>query len=750
MGAGDNVVYLETGRTSVKGLQLVDRLAAVTAAQLGSALRSALDEVDDALFARAERAGSNADQEIYFVAMRQVRLHRRDLERRFSDHVAARFAALTAVATPELREPAAEFDLALVDEAQVEEDVAVDTAAARVRGRHAPALAELVARLDRLVGERRVEDANSPLDPGVVVRGFRAALAGIDIDIQPRIILYKLFEKQLLLRYARLCQEANRLLADAGIPADLKAASTKTASDERRDSEAADGQAAGRELCSEGSDLVGTIAGIDETDILQTLELLIARAKQARAPVATRAMATAESGQIVHVLSSLQQQAAAASTGAAVDANRLKALINRGLARSGAPEHLGPAADDTIDIVSMLFDVILDDRRLHGSIRALISRLQIPVIKAALLDRSIFASRQHPVRQLINELAHAAIGWNEPEDPDGDPLYRKMSAVVSRVIDEFADDARVFETALQDFRLYLERERERARVIEDRTRQAAEGKARVDDAREQVQTEVEQRLSGWEPPPVIRSLLEEAWFKVLFITAVKEGPGSEAWRRQLRVMDQLVWSVAPKTDREQRRRMLAEMPELLHALREGLNGIMFNPFEMTRLFRELEAEHLKCLAELPVPAPEAQPPDMGRAPLLRDDPQPPAPLRPTDGDGVAGLGNAEAGAEAPPEDVPEHDELVQRLRELDLGTWFELQDAQGHETRAKLSARLNRGRRFVFVNRAGFKVADRGIATLLAELRDGRAAILDDNTLFDRALESVIGSLRDLRTGQDR
>ncbi|MBO1680858.1 DUF1631 family protein, partial [Bittarella massiliensis (ex Durand et al. 2017)] len=72
-------------------------------------------------------------------------------------------------------------------------------------------------------------------------------------------------------------------------------------------------------------------------------------------------------------------------------------------------------------------------------------------------------------------------------------------------------------------------------------------------------------------------------------------------------------------------------------------------------------------------------------------------------------------AEAPPEEVPEHDEFVQRLRELDLGTWFELQDAQGHETRAKLSARLNRGRRFVFVNRAGFKVADRGIATLLAE-----------------------------------
>ncbi len=752
MGTGDNVVYLETGRTSAKGAQLLEKLEAVAAAHLGTVLRAPLDEVDDALFARAERAGTNADQEIYFVAMRQVRLHRRAVERHFSDNVAASFAPLTTPVTHDSRESAPEAGLALMDEAVVEEGVAVDTAAGRVRGRHSLALAQLVTRLDHVVGERTVVAATNPLDPGVVATGFRSALGGLDIEIQPRIILYKLFEKQLLLRYARLCDEANRILSEAGVLPDLRGTG-------------ATARAPGGSISTESvqeppgnyDSGATTIAGVDEADILRTLESLIARVKQApaegMAPGATATGIAAEPVQVVHILSGLQQHAAAASTGASVDAARLKALINRGLLRNGAADQLGRTADDTIDIVSMLFDVILDDSRLHGSIKALIARLQIPVLKVALLDRGFFASRQHPARQLINDLAHAAIGWNEPEDPDGDPFYRKMAAVVDRVIDDFSDDARVFESALRDFRLHLERERERSRVIEDRTRQAAEGKARVEDAREQVQAEIEKRLSGWQPPAVIRKLLEEAWFKVLFITAVKEGPNGEAWERQLKVMDKLVWSVAPKTDREQRRRMLSEMPELLHALREGLNGIMFNPFEMTRLFRDLEAEHLKCLAEPPTPTTATHSVQAEATPLLREE---------TDGDGESGSSPEDArratpetvaaiAASAPPptDIVDDDDELVQRLRELDLGAWFELQDAQGHDTRAKLSARLNSGRRFIFVNRAGFKVADRSLAVLIEDLREGRASILDDNTLFDRALESVIGSLRDLRAGQN-
>ena len=92
---------------------------------------------------------------------------------------------------------------------------------------------------------------------------------------------------------------------------------------------------------------------------------------------------------------------------------------------------------------------------------------------------------------------------------------------------------------------------------------------------------------------------------------------------------------------------------------------------------------------------------------------------------------------------------LERLRGVELGTWFELHDSEGRELRAKLSARLNRGRRFIFVNRAGFKLADREAGPLAEDFVGGRVAILDDDTLFDRALESVVTSLREMRAGQE-
>ena len=47
--------------------------------QLGTFVEKMMDQVDDALFARAEKAESNTQQTHYFDAMREVRLKRADL-----------------------------------------------------------------------------------------------------------------------------------------------------------------------------------------------------------------------------------------------------------------------------------------------------------------------------------------------------------------------------------------------------------------------------------------------------------------------------------------------------------------------------------------------------------------------------------------------------------------------------------------------------------------------------------------------
>ena len=59
----------------------------------------------------------------------------------------------------------------------------------------------------------------------------------------------------------------------------------------------------------------------------------------------------------------------------------------------------------TIEMVAMLFDFIFDTKDLPDGIKALLARLQIPVLKAAMLDGAFFAKKSHPARLLVNELA---------------------------------------------------------------------------------------------------------------------------------------------------------------------------------------------------------------------------------------------------------------------------------------------------------------------------------------------------------
>ena len=53
--------------------------------------------------------------------------------------------------------------------------------------------------------------------------------------------------------------------------------------------------------------------------------------------------------------------------------------------------------------------------------------------------------------------------------------------------------------------------------------------------------------------------------------------------------------------------------------------------------------------------------------------------------------------------------------------------------------------KYIFVNRAGVKVVENNREGLAQAYRRGELSVLDEGRLFDRALESVIGNLREMR-----
>src|SRR6185436_7428524 len=114
-----------------------------------------------------------------------------------------------------------------------------------------------------------------------------------------------------------------------------------------------------------------------------------------------------------------------------------------------------------IDIVAMLFDQIFGDERVPDALKALIGRLQIPVVKVAVLDKKFFSKKSHPARRMLDTLGEFALGLDETFD-QASPLYKKLEDILQRVIEEFDDDLRVFESVQTDLLAVIRAENKRA------------------------------------------------------------------------------------------------------------------------------------------------------------------------------------------------------------------------------------------------------------------------------------------------
>src|SRR4029079_17327266 len=63
----------------------------------------------------------------------------------------------------------------------------------------------------------------------------------------------------------------------------------------------------------------------------------------------------------------------------------------------------------TLDIMSLVFDQLFDDPKVPVGVKGLIGRLQIPMLKVAIADKTFFSRKTHPARQLLDTLGDISL-----------------------------------------------------------------------------------------------------------------------------------------------------------------------------------------------------------------------------------------------------------------------------------------------------------------------------------------------------
>lgn len=765
-----NVVHLNKVATEQSPISPVGRLpVALTnvrdkaAQQLRKALQALFDNADDTLFEMADRATSNTEQNAFFETMRDLRLKRKNIERGFLHKVFESFNALNQY---EIGRPApldaVSFDsLALVQNDALEEAVALEAMVAKVMSRDGAALHHLTTRLNVMVS-KKLDDKTNPLGPTLLCEFFLDACSSLGVEIKVKLIILKLFEKYVLADLDQLYAEANQALVAAGVLPELRSAPQRR--NTSRPSTSA-GSVADEPPAQASADFADE--GVKE--VFGALQELLAQARGSVVPRRNRpADARPISSNDLMRLLSHMQQGVPVQAGDDFDLRaQLENLLVRASVKAGKVRVVGEVDEDVINLVSMLFEFILDDRTLPDSLKALIGRLQIPMLKVAVIDKTFFSRGSHPARRLLNEIASAALGWGEQDDTQRDSLYQKIEQVVQRLLNDFVDDPLIFSELLADFLAFTGDERRRSELLEQRTRDAEEGSARAALARREVEQALNQRLLGKTLPEVVVRLLQEAWSKVLMLTCLKHGVQSAEWQAALATMDDLVWSVEAHEDPEARMRLLELVPGLLKALREGMANAAFDPFSTSEFFSQLEALHVQAFQRfkraLPDPEPVVEQPaaldwvEQSQAgseidlPLLELPPESPA-VEPVEEpamvevvEEIVLLVPGEARMTEPEVSLADDDEALLQVDNLRVGSWVEFQEDEEHKLRCKLAAVIKPTGKYVFVNRTGMKVLEKTRMGLAVEFRRSAIRLLDDALLFDRALESVIGNLRKLK-----
>lgn len=649
-------------------------------------LKTFWEHLDNQLFELADSAGPTADQVAYFSAMRELRLQKRGVERRFFLQLEAGFVALDGAA-PLLQK------ISLVPPEAPELRTAVEWMLAQAHHTHADPLAHIGQRLSALV-PTKVYAKNNPIGPDALCESLDAACA--DLHFSPKVLLavYQQFDADVLQALTPVYAGTLQQLVAMQVQPVAHWVDPVTPS------------------------IPPPLAPAPANPFDAELALLLQDMAMGITPSAPAlSVPSLPLASLVEVLSMAQRQ-----SGACAGIADIYSMVEALGGQRGFQGQLSRMDSELLHLVNGLFDSLFNDRNLPSGIKQLLGRLQIPIMKVALVDKAFFTQKGHGARLLLNEFAMAGVSWNGAVD---DSLYQHMDALVQRVVLEFDADVSLFMQLWLDFSAFLEREKRRTALFERRLLDMEETLAHTDAVRIKVNAELGLRTQGFLVPQDMAVYIREVWAGVLLAAGLQQGVGGEEWQQHAQTLTDWVWSLQPPVTANDRAALIALVPPLLQRLRKGLDSIAFNPFHTAQFFDALENYHFAALGI-----------NQGDKPALES---PSAPLKtPVFGAALSPLPSEEPTAPSlGPTDIH-----WQQVASYTPGVWFDFLEANKPAMRCRLAAVIRSADKFIFVNRSGVKVCERSHAELAMALKQGQLVPLDNNRLFDRALEEVVSSLR--------
>ncbi|AKC86136.1 DUF1631 domain-containing protein [Pseudoxanthomonas suwonensis] len=747
-------------------LEAVNELAGQT---LTTSLNLALNEFERQLFKQADRARSSQHQSEHFAELQRLRQNRADVVPRYLAGLESSLARLREASEAEpAEEPAPDplqyQRLTLVEDTDLDRDIVLREIGRRETQRSGTPLLLLGQRFGVLAGRPAFDAERLPIGPYALCRVLRDAGEALHMSLDSQLLLYRMFERQVMERYGELVERLNVLLTHEGVLPGLVylpyrprtqgqsrtrgAAAGSAGAVSQRPLTGWHGQArpsawsgalmaglAARQAPAGGGEAPPTdgtattgeqgapvaVAEMPEQAVFSALQGMLSDHRGGGGAPGTGAQAPGvilPLDAVVNVLGTMQ--ALPTATRAPGRPRRTmddlrQAMLARVRESHGPEAGLSQEHSDTFELLGMLYHEI--GREVHEDAPAqdLLEKLQVPVVRAAVQDRSFFVRDQHPARELLNSVAESGATWLA--DDDADPqLVLRLEQAVDKVVEEYDGDETVFERANREVQEHYRTHAHKAEVSERRQVEAARGRDRLETAKRNATDAIAARLRGRKPPQFVQALLNQAWADVLTLTALRHGEESPEWREREEATERIV-EITCAAD-------APSDPELAGQIDTALRQVGYHEDEASAIARRLsrsDDDESTSRTELTAKL-------KARARL---------------GEGEHGEAKK---VKLPPRTTDEQ-ACYEHLRTLPFGTWFEFVfNQQGDVRRQRLSWYSPVTDNALFVNSRGHKVGEQSLDSLARLMAQGQARVVteDKGRLIDRAWQATLRALRGL------
>jgi hypothetical protein len=365
--------------------------------------------------------------------------------------------------------------------------------------------------------------------------------------------------------------------------------------------------------------------------------------------------------------------------------------------------------EDVLDLVALIFNEIERDELIQDSVKATVLKLEIPLAAASLGHYSIFTNRYSPARQLLDDLFATGMFLNADEHDDR-LTQQRIANTVKKMTQDNGFELSGWIAEADEFSSYLKKHKLRTRNIEENLKQSMRDQQALVSNKKIIAITIENSIKGKTLPTEIVKFLRDVWSDVLLAAYMCKVEYPEQWKKSVQAMDDLIVSVIPPANDNERKQILKFLPGLIAELRKGLKQISYDKSAQSRFFKDLAVWHI----------------------ILMDKKE----AKKTAGDNSANSATVVETDKIQAEAII--DDSTEQAKNIAVENWVAFTSESGKQWGKLL---WKDAEDMLFVGKNGVKILEIQEHELAEKLRLGRAVIIknDEITITERALSELTG-----------